>query len=348
MALLSEVVTRYLAYRRSLGCGMVNEAQILQMFCRAMGPETLVKEIAPDRVLSFLDGNGPVTLYWHCKHQALGGFTVLLSARNYVSTSPLPAECPPRPLSKAPYIFTREELLHLLASTDSFPNRKKTLSRYCLRVLLLLLYGAGLRISEALALTVADTDLAAGVLTIRDTKFHKTRLVPIGPDLTGVLVSYSQQRNLPADRTESHLEPFFLNRQGVAPSSQLVDNAFRRLRIHAGIRRADGLSHPPRIHDLRHYAEFRTMPSRSGVTAPKLSNEEASRRTHPVWTRHSSGPRLQAFEKRQQFIAGSVTSDRFRVGWCSLRQSLLLESQVGVEVNLGCLDRLVTQPEGDH
>lgn len=154
ISLLSEAVTRYVAYRRSLGCGMLNEAQILQMFCRVMGPETLVKEIAPDRVLSFLDGTGPVTLYWHRKHQALEGFCRFAIARNYVSTSPLPAECPPRPLSKAPYIFTREELLHLLASTDSFPNRKNTLSRYCLRVLLLLLYGAGLRISRRVSSTL--------------------------------------------------------------------------------------------------------------------------------------------------------------------------------------------------
>ena len=193
ISLLSEAVTQYVAYRRSLGCGMVNDAQILQMFCRVMGLEALVNEIAPDRVLSFLDGTGPVTCYWHRKHQVLGGFYRFALARNYVLASPLPVECPPRPLSKAPYIYTWEELLHLLQSTDSFPNRKNTLARYCFRVLLLLLYGAGLRISEALALTVADTDLVAGVLTIRDTKFYKTRLVPIGPDLKSVLVELQQE-----------------------------------------------------------------------------------------------------------------------------------------------------------
>jgi integrase/recombinase XerD len=270
--LLSEAVTRYVAYRRSLGCGMVNEAQILQMFCRVMGPETLMNEIAPDRVLSFLDGTGPVTRYWHRKHQVLGGFYRFALARNYALASPLPVECPPMPLSKAPYIFTREELLHLLESTDSFPNRKNTLARYCLRVLLLLLYGAGLRISEALSLTVADTDLVAGVLTIRDTKFYKTRLVPVGPDLKSVLVSYSKKRNLPADHTESHLESFFLNRHGVAPTYNQVERAFYRLRVHAGIRRADGLFHPPRIHDLRHAFAVHRLVSwyRQGMDVQKL------------------------------------------------------------------------------
>ena len=132
-------------------------------------------------------------------------------------------------------------------STHSFPNRKNTLPRHCFRVLLLLLYGAGLRISEALALTVTDTDLVAGVLTIRNTKFHKTRLVPLGPDLKGVLASYGEKRNLAAGQEESPLAPFFLNRQGVAPDSKQVERAFGRRRVHAGIRRSERVvsSAPP-------------------------------------------------------------------------------------------------------
>jgi len=48
-------------------------------------------------------------------------------------------------------------------------------------------YGAGLRISEALALTLGDVDLSARLLSIRESKFYKTRLVPIGPRLTATL-----------------------------------------------------------------------------------------------------------------------------------------------------------------
>ena len=54
-------------------------------------------------------------------------------------------------------------------------------------MLILLLYGAALRISEALSLTLADVDLPAGILTIRESKFYKTRLVPIGPTLSSAL-----------------------------------------------------------------------------------------------------------------------------------------------------------------
>jgi site-specific recombinase XerD len=163
-------------------------------------------------------------------------------------------------------------LLRLLESTDSFPNRKSTLPRYCFRVLLLLLYGAGLRIGEALALTVADADLVASVLTIRDTKFHKTRLVPVGPDLQNVLARYAEKRILPASHAENPQTPFFLNRQGVAPDCKQVESAFRRLRIHAGIRRSDGLSHPPRMHDLRHTFAVHRLVSwyRQGANVQKL------------------------------------------------------------------------------
>src|SRR2546428_9909177 len=62
------------------------------------------------------------------------------------------------------------------------------------RTVLLLLYGAGLRISEALKLETADIDLQASVLWVRQSKFFKTRLVLIGPKLARVLRDYEQKR----------------------------------------------------------------------------------------------------------------------------------------------------------
>ena len=59
-----------------------------------------------------------------------------------------------------------------------------------MRCLLLLLYGAGLRVSEALQLKAGDVDLRQGVLTIQRTKFFKSRLVPVGPDLLRMLRGY--------------------------------------------------------------------------------------------------------------------------------------------------------------
>jgi len=62
------------------------------------------------------------------------------------------------------------------------------------RTLLILLYGSGLRIGEALNLTLRDVDIIERIITVRDTKFFKTRLVPIGPKLAGELAVYIQQR----------------------------------------------------------------------------------------------------------------------------------------------------------
>ena len=86
--------------------------------------------------------------------------------------------------------------------------------------------GAGLRVSEALALSVADVDLSNALITVRDTKFFKSRLVPIGPQLASVLTEYARQRaaSHPEQDTES---PFFLGRRG-------LDCAFRRLNSSRG------------------------------------------------------------------------------------------------------------------
>lgn len=120
-----------------------------------------------------------------------------------------------------------------------------------MRAMLLLLYGAGLRRSEVLNLSVADVDLRNGLLTIRDSKFFKSRLVPIGLHLKEVLSEYTRWRTTthPSAVAVSH---FFVNRLGTAIRRWTLEDAFERLRQHAGVRRSDGGRYQPRLHDLRH------------------------------------------------------------------------------------------------
>ncbi len=115
----------------------------------------------------------------------------------------------------------------------------------------MLLYGAGLRIGEALALTHADVDLDAALLTIRESKFYKTRLVPIGPRLTAVLRSYAEDR-YQREHSNEPGAPFFVTRTGTAVTRGQAERAFARLRDIAGIVREDGARYQPRLHDLRH------------------------------------------------------------------------------------------------
>jgi site-specific recombinase XerD len=245
---LSEAVALYLDLRKAMGQSMRNDTKILQFFCRMMGA-ILLADVPVDRVQEFLAGTGPVTLYWHRKHQALNGFFRFAIARNYVTSSPLPTLLPARPAPFAPHIFTLQELQRLLDGIASFPNRKNTIPGDTLRVLLLLLYGTGLRISEALALTLNDVDLSAAILTIRDSKFYKTRLVPIGPRLQEELMQYGENRKQQLQRLETL---FFLTRHGTPISPKTVDRVFGRLRRHTSVCRTDGTKYQPRLHDLRH------------------------------------------------------------------------------------------------
>ena len=116
---------------------------------------------------------------------------------------------------------------------------------------MLLLYGAGLRISEALRLTLADVDLDQRLLTIRETKFYKTRLVPLGPDLSQALTVYLATRDERAH--PSPPEAFLLvTRHSLPVSVQLAEDTFKRLCRKAGVRRKDESRFVPRLHDLRH------------------------------------------------------------------------------------------------
>jgi site-specific recombinase XerD len=114
----------------------------------------------------------------------------------------------------------------------------------------LLLYAVGLRISEALSLQLTNVDLSAGVLTIRESKFYKTRLVPMSPALTGTVGEYV------ARRAKQHPTQFggalFLTRAGTPVARHTAENVFCRLRVRAGVLRHDGGRHQPRLHDLRH------------------------------------------------------------------------------------------------
>jgi integrase len=154
---------------------------------------------------------------------------------------------PKHPPKFVPYIYTREEIRCLIQASEPHPHRNSTLEPATIRTMILLYYGAGLRLREATNLTRADMDLNGSVLTIRNTKFGKTRLVPVGPQLNRVLVEYdrTRPRRRPADA------PFF-TRRGSRPVHPLkFELKFRVLCDRAGIHRTD-TRQQPRIHDLRH------------------------------------------------------------------------------------------------
>jgi integrase len=147
----------------------------------------------------------------------------------------------------APHIFTHRELARLFEAADHLPvSRRTPLRHIVMPELFRLLYGCGLRISEVLKLTQADTDLQQGLLTIRQTKFRKDRLVPMAPELTDRLVQFQQR--LGRRPSSAYLFPSL---EGRRYTEVRVYKIFRKLLVNAGIPHA-GRGKGPRLHDLRH------------------------------------------------------------------------------------------------
>jgi site-specific recombinase XerD len=202
-------------------------------------------------VLAFLAGRRSLSRHRENKYYALAGFWRHAISRGDATRSPLPTSEPKSPPRTPPYIYSHNELRRLLDPEALERSRLGAVQfdATTFRTLLLLLYGAGLRFSEATGLTLADVDLAERVLTIRATKFYKSRLVPIGPQLATVLANYIQRCGELA-----HGETAFLltNQDGTRLASSTVQAAFDALRRITAIHGMAGGRQIPRMHDLRH------------------------------------------------------------------------------------------------
>jgi site-specific recombinase XerD len=243
---LQRLIEQYISYQRSLGSSFISDAALLRSFGRARGKRARVASVRVPHVDAFLGKARPVTRTWFTKLSCLRCFFRYAMSRGHITTLPLPTVMPKRPPVFVPYIYTREELRRLLRVIKSSPQGS-IVEPATIRTMLLTYYGAGLRLREATNLTCADVDLNESVLTIRNTKFGKTRLVPVGPHLSRVLVQYDRSR--PKRRPAN--APFFATKAGRPVPPLNFQVKFRLLCDRAGIRRTD-TREQPRIHDLRH------------------------------------------------------------------------------------------------
>ena len=147
---MAEVI--YIDYKRSLGLRFVSDAAVLRSFCRAVG-DIAVEAVSAEATLAFIAGSGPVTTRWRLKFSILHSFYRYALERYQVMMPPLPAQLPKLPPPLIPYIYSDDKLKRLVAATETLHTPQSPLRALTLRSLLLLLYGSGLRIGEALALT---------------------------------------------------------------------------------------------------------------------------------------------------------------------------------------------------
>ena len=170
---------------------------------------------------------------------------------NYLHGKGVHAYLPETPPSKrsnyAPYIFTRSQIRDMLDAAErimphpAFPERQ-----FFIPMVLRILYGCGLRVNEAFSLTHDDVDVRRGILTIREAKFRKERLVPVTENLRLRLQHYTKLNPLIPG-----LPYLFAMKYKRAYCSNVFYRAFRRIIAECGISH-DGRGKGPRVHDLRH------------------------------------------------------------------------------------------------
>jgi integrase/recombinase XerD len=148
--------------------------------------------------------------------------------------------------SYTPYIFSEKELKSIFTICDSYNVSSVSPNRHLILPLLFrMLYGCGLRISEALHLKLNDVDLKQGTLFIRDTKLGKERIVPMAETLTERCRLYVEK----VHTFDSNNRFFFLSPYGGRYKESTIYKLFRDILWKAGISHT---GRGPRLHDIRH------------------------------------------------------------------------------------------------
>ena len=152
---------------------------------------------------------------------------------------------------RRPHLFTEAEIIRLLDTARTFPSHNAPLRSVALHAMITLAYCAGLRLGEIVSLTLADLDLEGGLLEIRDTKFFKSRRLPLAPSVVNVLSTYLDARAAVGAPTAPDAPMWWtpLRRCGYSygTTEKLLISVMRR----AGLKPAHG-QQGPRVHDLRH------------------------------------------------------------------------------------------------
>ena len=149
----------------------------------------------------------------------------------------------------APHIYSATEVRNIMAAAREI-GPVDTLRPAVIVTLIGLLYATGLRIGEALKLTLADVDLRRRLLIVRETKFRKTRYVPLSASTARHLADYLRKRKRSGFSVEAHAR-VFVTRTGGPYGQAGVYTVFLQVLRRLGLRGPKG-QRGPRLHDFRH------------------------------------------------------------------------------------------------
>ena len=265
MSPLRDQLSDYLRIRRALGYKLARAEKLLAQFV-AFLEERNETVITIENTLTWVTLPGGSDSWRAHRLSTVRGFAAYLHALDDTHQVPPADLCPNRPARATPYPYSEEQIAALMAATVILRGR---LRQATYRTLLGLLAVTGMRVGEAIRLDRDDVDLAHGVLTVRDTKFGKSRELPIHPSTVKALGGYARERDRLCQ--EPSTDAVLVSQAGTRLLYCAVHATFKQLRHHAGLR-PRSVTCRPRIHDFRHRFAVQTLLDwyRSGVDVQPL------------------------------------------------------------------------------
>ena len=252
---MRKALEEYLAVRRALGFELRIDGRLLHGFvdfAESEGAFFISRKLALRWATQPVDAQ---PAQWSKRLGMVRRFAEYLSATNPRTEIPSQELLPYRSYRKPPYIYTDVEILNLIRAAKELPPpggfRAQTYS-----TLIGLIAVTGMRISEPIGLDRNDVDLSEGVLTVRKTKFGKSRLVPLHPSTAERLSEYARLRDRLCLNPQS--PSFFVSERGTRLTDDTVRRWFVVLSRKIGLRGPKD-SHGPRLHDLRHGFAVKTL-----------------------------------------------------------------------------------------
>lgn len=274
---IRDALAQYVAFRRALGTKLQEPARTLEQFLDFLereGAEFITSALA---LCWALEPKDVQRATWARRLSMVRQFAA------WLSTIDPRTEVPPQRLLTArrrrnrPHIFTEPEIGQLMAEAGRLAS-PTGLRALTYTTLIGLLTATGLRPGEALALDRCDVDLDSGILAIRQTKFGKSRFVPVAESTHAALQDYAKQRDML--RAHHQTDAFLVSERGARLTGSAARRTFARISCLAGLRAATGtrrIGRGPRLQDFRHCFATRKLIEwyRAGVDVgrelPKLT-----------------------------------------------------------------------------
>lgn len=252
MSDLHEALKQYLEIRRALGAKLVEPARTLAQFVEFLECEGSSRITTALALRWAMTPQGVQRATWARRLSMVRRFATWLSTVDSQTEVPPPRALPGRRRRRRPYIFTDAEVRRLMA--EAAGRRSRTgLRRLTYTTLIGLLAATGLRPGEVLTLDTTDVDLDHGLLSIRQTKFGKSRVVPVEASTRTALLQYVERRDVLCVRP--HSPAFLLSEQGRRVNGSTARRMFAVLSCAIGLRPTVARrrwGRGPRLQDFRH------------------------------------------------------------------------------------------------